>query len=843
MPVNSVASYKRRQSSDYNRSVPETEPIPETHTYQEKHFQPTLNQSVSENHSETEYGPTVTPDRIETRDDKSPRSTFTESSDQPGEDDLLDQQVSQNIQGNSDPGTQYSTPDVSSGVSSGPGGMSGLESGTVAAAGSASATATVVASSGVASFSSIAVATAGAAIIAVTMILPMIIGVPSAIVFEDISVTDTTVYYTIFFEDYEEDMELTVSLHNNFTNRTHTVESHSISVLEENLKPNMQYKITVYGSMGVVLDERTVTTEKTSEPRPELDVTVAEFNTSDGLIHLSATLDDPEGVCSDFRAVFYDETDGKHVPVRTVDIPDFDNEITMDVGLAADTFVDGTFSVECTVDGEGWILFDKKMTAYGVPYFGFSAQPTITEGSTVVELVIVDPESTRFDYHWMFYTQDDTDTSKSFMDDGALSGSSFTVSGIPVYTYQSYFIKVSWEETGGGGDMRTLEFKTYDSPVTVDIEGMWLEESGGLFYLEVPVTVNDPDEVWTELQLVLGDATYSSTYEGKASVVPFTRSDTLVTIPVTDAKLYGKSLPLTVRNGISATLDTFPEFVAGPTMSVGFASMNHVSEVIGATTYETRFDVEINDLVDDLHYLTDASGNWTLMPMLEATDITPPGGEMTAMRVTMVGTGSYVASFYAENWNESMMYRLHDTFTAAGVSKSYTMTYVDNESFELYTTRSSSGDITACVTVRTTETITTAKAVSGATEVTGSVTNPYTDCYTITLNLTTADPYAAYRIYLYDGSDPLQTFVNVTFPYPSLVSAEYNESTGKATVVFNYSVGPIYMPEKSTATVTQEDGVLTLVFDLTSSELSDPVHFAVADKSPNYYWPVTYKIT
>jgi len=357
-----VASYKRRQCSDNNQSVQETENVPETHAYQEKHFQPTLNAPVPEGHPDTEYGSTVTPDKISSRDDKSPRSTFTESSDQPGEDDILDATIRQDLQGNSDPGMHYSTPDVSSGVSSDPGGFSGFETGTVAASASASSAAgTVVASSfatssAAAAISSAAVATAGAALIAATIILPLVIGVPSAIIFDEISVTDTTVYYTIYFEDYEEDMDLTVSLHNIFTDRSHAVEGHSISVLEENLKPGMEYQLTVYGSMGTVLDERTVKTSEESA-HPELDVTVAEFSKSDGLIHLSAELDDPNGKCSDFRAVFYDETDKKHTEVRSVSISNFDSEITMDVGLASDTSVDGTFTVECIIDGENAVLY------------------------------------------------------------------------------------------------------------------------------------------------------------------------------------------------------------------------------------------------------------------------------------------------------------------------------------------------------------------------------------------------------------------------------------------------------------------------------------------------------
>ncbi len=280
-----MSSFKRRQSSDYNQSVPETEPIPETHSYQEKHFQPTLNQTVPETCRETEYGSTVTPDDIVTRDEKSPRSTFVESSDQPGEEDLLRDQIVQNLQGNSDAGIQYSTPDVSSGISSGPGGFTGLEAGATAAGTTIAAT-TVAATSTIASISSAAITTVGAVVVAATIILPLIIGVPSAIIFDEISVTDSTVYYSIYFEDYEEDMDLTVSLHNNFTDRSHTVESHYISVLEENLKPGMDYKLTVYGSMGTVLDERTVRTGSTPapestppEPTPELNVTTAEFST------------------------------------------------------------------------------------------------------------------------------------------------------------------------------------------------------------------------------------------------------------------------------------------------------------------------------------------------------------------------------------------------------------------------------------------------------------------------------------------------------------------------------------------------------------------------------------
>ena len=843
-----MASYKRRQSSDYNQSVPETEFVPENHAYQEKHFQPTLNQPVSEAHTETEYGSTVTPDMIESRADKTSRSTVIDSSDQPGEEDIAKMQYRQNLQNNSDPGTQYSTPDVSSGVSSDPGGFSGFETtGTVAAAGTSTAAATtVVASSTAATLTSVAVATAGAVVIAATLILPLVVGVPSAIIFDEIIVTDTTVYYSIYFEDYEEDMELTVSLHNNFTDRSHTVESENISVTEENLKPGMTYKLTVYGSMGAVLGEKTITMKKSSEPEPTLTVDKAEFSFSDAKIHLTASLDDPKGSCSDFSVVYYDVKGSVRTEVERMSVEDFSSEITMAVGLAKDTSVNGILAVECMDGGESRVLYESEMTAYGAPYFDFDGRPTITGETATVNLIIVDPAGDRTDYYWMFSTQEDTDTSMSFSDSGQLTGSSFTVTGVPTYDHQSFFIKVSWEESGRG-DLRTLEYKTYESPVAVKTAGMWLEDMGNnSFVLEVPVTVNDPSGIWTDLELVLGDASYSSTTYGYSSVISFSSSDTLITIPVTEAGLYGKSVPLSVRNGPSVILDTFPAFVAGPNMTVGYATMNKVDVTIGGKTYETRFDVEISNLVDDLHYLTDSSGTWTLMPTLNATGVATQSGEMTALSVTPTGEGSYVASFYTDTWNEAMMYRVNDVFRAAGVSKSFSMIYVNEEVSETYTTRSSSGDIMAYVTVISSETVTAATAVSGSTEITGIVTPVYEN-YKIELNLTTADPYAEYTIYLYDGSTVLDSCVKITFPYPRLIegSAVYNTSTGKATVQFEYDRSPIYMPDYFVSGNT-EGGILTLTFD---EEATSPVltgdsyfRFQQSDKNPDYYWYTTFRI-
>ena len=267
-----MASFKHRQPSDTNQSVPETESVPETHSYQEKHFQPTLNEPVVETEQYTEYGATVKPDPTRARSNPTVKSDVTERSDQPGEEDVLAKdRLNRSLQGNSDSGTQYSTPDVGSGVSSGSEGYAhtyGSVGSTSAAASSATATAaaTATATSTVAAgAASAVVAGAGAVLIAVTLIIPMVLGVPSAIIFEDIVATDSSIYYSIYFEDYEEGMELYVSLHNNFTDRTHTVESESFSFVERDLKPNMEYTLTVYGSMSAVLKEQVIKTKPSTD--------------------------------------------------------------------------------------------------------------------------------------------------------------------------------------------------------------------------------------------------------------------------------------------------------------------------------------------------------------------------------------------------------------------------------------------------------------------------------------------------------------------------------------------------------------------------------------------------
>jgi hypothetical protein len=396
-----VASYKRRQSSDYNQSVPETQNVPEQHAYQEKHFQPVLNQPVPETRTETEYGSTVTPDTIETRAEKTPHSTYTEQSDQPGEDDLANMQIRQNLQNNTDSGTQYSTPDVSSGVSSGPGGFTGIETtATTAAATTTAATTTVVASTAATTITTVATATVGATIIAVAFILPLVVGVPSAIIFDDISVTDTTIYYSIYFEDYEEGMDLTVSLHNNFTDRSHKVESESISILEENLKPGMTYRLTVYGSMGAILDERTVKTDK-SPSGPSLDMKNFDYSPQEGRILIDSELTGDTTGLSAFKAVIYADVNDTRTVIFAKELETVDGEQTIPLSIDKDMKYSATFTIQGkNQEGETVELYTNDLTVYGTPYY---SAPSFSFSNNTLTVVCgyYDPYSLRSDYKLM----------------------------------------------------------------------------------------------------------------------------------------------------------------------------------------------------------------------------------------------------------------------------------------------------------------------------------------------------------------------------------------------------------------------------------------------------------
>ena len=517
-----MASFKHRQPSDTNQSVPETESVPETHSYQEKHFQPTLNEPVVETEQYTEYGATVKPDPTRARSNPTVKSDVTERSDQPGEEDVLAKdRLNRSLQGNSDSGTQYSTPDVGSGVSSGSEGYAhtyGSVGSTSAAASSATATAaaTATASTTVAAgAASAVVAGAGAVLIAVTLIIPMVLGVPSAIIFEDIVATDSSIYYSIYFEDYEEGMELYVSLHNNFTDRTHTVESESFSFVERDLKPNMEYTLTVYGSMSAVLKEQVIKT-KPSTDVPTLTVNYCDYIPEKGIVSLSSTISGDTAAWGDYRAVLYaEEKDGAAGGMRqiaSVMLESVDTEQEIRFQLEKDASYDATFAIECSGQDGTETLYSAPMKVYGSPYFGFNAEFDSSTDVLNISSTVYDPDGVRSEY-FAIITVTNASNGESYTDSRDLMSGGCEFTNVSNgYTFYDFEVRFQCYEGGQFVDImdRYFTYSSYSSPAFGNVNYDFVHTSSaatGMYGGTLTITYDlvDHNGQYTELHADLGD--------------------------------------------------------------------------------------------------------------------------------------------------------------------------------------------------------------------------------------------------------------------------------------------------------------------------------------------------
>lgn len=517
-----MASFKHRQPSDTNQSVPETESVPETHSYQEKHFQPTLNEPVVETEQYTEYGATVKPDPTRARSNPVTRSDVTDGSDQPGEGDMLAKdRLNRSLQGNSDSGTQYSTPDVGSGVSSGSEGYAhtyGSVGSTSAAASSATATAaaTATATSTVAAgAASAVVAGAGAVLIAVTLIIPMVLGVPSAIIFEDIVATDSTIYYSIYFEDYEEGMELYVSLHNNFTDRTHTVESESFSFVERDLKPNMEYTLTVYGSMSAVLKEQVIKT-KPSTVVPTLTVNYCDYLPEKGVVSFSSTISGDTAAWGDYRAVLYaEEKDGAAGGMRqiaSVMLESVDTEQEIRFQLEKDASYDATFAIECSGQDGTETLYSAPMKVYGSPYFGFNAEFESSTDVLNISSTVYDPDGVRSEY-FAIITVTNASNGESYTDSRDLMSGGCEFTNVSQgYTFYDFEVRFQCYEDGQFVDImdRYFTYSSYSSPAFGNVNYDFVHTSSaatGMYGGTLTITYDLVDHYgqYTQLHADLGD--------------------------------------------------------------------------------------------------------------------------------------------------------------------------------------------------------------------------------------------------------------------------------------------------------------------------------------------------
>ena len=442
----------RRQSSETNSSVEETGYIPESHSYRESYDPPSLNDSVPEDHGYAEYGGTVESSSEVSRKDRRMRSVVDD-----------------------EPAEAYAHDDVG-----GSRFRTDYDSGVYASSSAASATVTT----SVSAVSHIVVAAAAVVIMVVGVIMPAIGDVPSGVVYEDIITTDSSIYYRIFFEDYEEGMDLTVTLHNNFTERSHAVKSERFSVTEWNLKPGMEYTITVTGPMSVTVSERVVRTNGSSDA-PYFVMNCIEYDDFGSAIRYSPTSSDPSGVWSEYRASMYIvEPIGGRTILATEPLENINEEHALAFMVPDQSRHDAVFTIECTEAGETRLLYSKDFSVIGIPYYSLaSASLDSSSDSFIIRSEIFDPMGLRSDYTATITVTNASDPSQSYsLSKGITAGEDTVFDNVSRgYTFFDIHLKVECVQFGTVATLAETDCSSYTGPSVGNIHATFRPDTNDLF--------------------------------------------------------------------------------------------------------------------------------------------------------------------------------------------------------------------------------------------------------------------------------------------------------------------------------------------------------------------------
>ena len=169
--------------------------------------------------------------------------------------------------------------------------------------------------------------------------------------FVTIDASDTTVRYTVELEDYDPELEYSVSLSNRFTERTQTFQSDTFSYKEENLRPDMEYTLTLTAE-GEVLATGTVTTERQAEPHFLL-VSYECTCPEDDLFHFEVDIENADGIWTDVTATLTDMM-GNSSSVPITGSGQYAIHV-ISAGLNGDLAV---LQITCMEDGEETILYN-----------------------------------------------------------------------------------------------------------------------------------------------------------------------------------------------------------------------------------------------------------------------------------------------------------------------------------------------------------------------------------------------------------------------------------------------------------------------------------------------------
>lgn len=492
----------KRQPSETNQSVPESQSIPESHSYQEEYSPPSFNPDVPEGHSYSQYGDTVDPGPdVQQREDRQ-RSVKEE---QPGESKPEESEKEDFSKEKSRLESESSAHDTEA--------ISSASSVTTGAA-TASASATAVTAG------SIAVTAAAVVIIAAAVIVPMIAETPSNIIFESIVASDSSVYYQIYFEDYDESMDLTVELHNGFTSRTYKVTSERIEVIERGLKPNMGYTISVMGPMSVTLSEYKVKTLKTPI-EPTITMNSVWFDTSDGMIHFIPTVSDPSEVWTDYTASIYEITpNGWHL-VSTAGISDINSENTLSFHFGDTEVHEVMFAINCTVGNANQEIYTHDLVVFDLPHYSMedvnfdAANDRLTLSSAVY-----DPYNQYIGLTARITVTDASDpTQIKTVDQPVVSGRDNVFDGVSQgFEYYDLVLKVFHDN--GNVILASESFSSYYG-LNVSISDVWLDPATNVVTASFDMAGAAEGDTFTAVLNSTNGASVSSTFGSNDRTVKF----------------------------------------------------------------------------------------------------------------------------------------------------------------------------------------------------------------------------------------------------------------------------------------------------------------------------------
>ena len=121
-------------------------------------------------------------------------------------------------------------------------------------------------------------------VVVVAGIVPIMDNGPD-IVFDifDLKATDTYVFYYVVVQDYDEEMDLSITLQNYFTTRTAQFEGDYASGEFFDLKPNMEYKVLIKNGSRTVAERtiRTLSEEPEPEIMPSVSISNIKYDTTD----------------------------------------------------------------------------------------------------------------------------------------------------------------------------------------------------------------------------------------------------------------------------------------------------------------------------------------------------------------------------------------------------------------------------------------------------------------------------------------------------------------------------------------------------------------------------------